>query len=50
LVLGFDFIDSGAALGAPKYMKWYGAFGLLVTLMWLYMEILRLLRKLQNRR
>jgi uncharacterized YccA/Bax inhibitor family protein len=50
LVLDFDFIERGAALGAPKYMEWVGAFGLLVTLVWLYMEILRLLGKLQDRR
>jgi uncharacterized YccA/Bax inhibitor family protein len=45
LILDFDFIEQGAAYGAPKYMEWYGAFGLLVTLVWLYMEILRLLSK-----
>ena len=50
LVLDFDFIEEGAERGAPKYMEWYGAFGLLVTLVWLYLEILRLLAKLQNRR
>ena len=50
LVLDFDFIEQGAARGAPKYMEWYGAFGLLVTLVWLYLEILRLLSKLQDRR
>ncbi len=50
LVLDFDFIEHGAASGAPKYMEWYGAFGLLVTLVWLYLEILRLLSKLQERR
>jgi len=50
LVLDFDFIEQGAAAGAPKYMEWYGAFGLLVTLVWLYLEILRLLSKLQERR
>jgi uncharacterized YccA/Bax inhibitor family protein len=49
LVLDFDFIEQGAARGAPKYMEWYGAFGLLVTLVWLYLEILRLLAKLQER-
>ncbi len=43
LVLDFDIIETGAARGAPKYMEWYSAFGLLVTLVWLYMEILRLL-------
>ena len=50
LVLDFDFIEEGAEKGAPKYMEWYGAFGLLVTLIWLYLEILRLLAKLQSRR
>ena len=50
LVLDFDFIEEGAEMGAPKYMEWYGAFGLLVTLIWLYLEILRLLAKLQSRR
>ena len=50
LVLDFDFIERGADRGAPKYMEWYGAFGLLVTLVWLYMEMLRLLSKLQDRR
>ena len=49
LVLDFDFIEKGAAAGAPKYMEWYAAFGLLVTLVWLYLEILRLLSKLQSR-
>jgi len=43
LILDFDFIESGAAQGAPRYMEWYSAFALLVTLVWLYMEILRLL-------
>ena len=50
LVLDFDFIEEGADKGAPKYMEWYGAFGLLVTLIWLYLEILRLLAKLYSRR
>ncbi len=50
LVLDFDFIETGVEKGAPKYMEWYGAFGLLVTLVWLYLEILRLLAKLQGRR
>lgn len=50
LVLDFDFIETGVERGAPKYMEWYGAFGLLVTLVWLYLEILRLLAKLQGRR
>ena len=50
LVLDFDFIEQGSEAGIPKYMEWYGAFGLLVTLIWLYLEILRLLAKLQSRR
>ena len=50
LVLDFDFIEEGAENGAPKYMEWYGAFGLLVTLIWLYLEILRLLAKLSSRK
>jgi len=50
LVLDFDFIEKGAECGAPKYMEWYGAFGLIMTLIWLYLEILRLLVKLQSRR
>ena len=49
LVLDFDFIESGVEAGAPKYMEWYGAFGLMVTLVWLYIEFLRLLAKLQSR-
>ncbi|HUE38256.1 MAG TPA: Bax inhibitor-1/YccA family protein [Candidatus Binatia bacterium] len=49
LILDFDFIEQGAERGAPQYMEWYGAFGLLVTLVWLYLEILRLLSKLQER-
>tara|TARA_B100000902_G_scaffold324301_1_gene318429 strand:- start:340 stop:1080 length:741 start_codon:yes stop_codon:yes gene_type:complete len=49
LVLDFDFIEEGAEKGMPKYMEWYGAFGLLVTLIWLYLEILRLLSKLRSR-
>ena len=49
LLLDFDFIERGSAAGAPKYMEWYGAFGLLVTLVWLYIEFLRLLSKLQGR-
>lgn len=50
LVLDFDFIEEGAEQGAPKYMEWFGAFGLLVTLIWLYLEILRLLAKLNSRK
>lgn len=49
LILDFDMIEQGAALGAPKYMEWYAAFGLLVTIVWLYLEILRLLSKLSSR-
>jgi uncharacterized YccA/Bax inhibitor family protein len=49
LVLDFDFIENGARMNAPKYMEWYGAFGLLVTLVWLYIEMLRLLSKLRSR-
>ncbi|HET9679342.1 MAG TPA: Bax inhibitor-1/YccA family protein [Gammaproteobacteria bacterium] len=48
LVLDFDFIESGVEMGAPKYMEWFGAFGLIVTLVWLYLEILRLLGKLRQ--
>ena len=50
LVLDFDLIEQGAKQGAPKYMEWYGAFGVLVTLVWLYLEILRLLSILNRRR
>ena len=50
LVLDFDFIEEAAENNIPKYMEWYAAFGLLVTLIWLYLEILRLLAKLQSRR
>ncbi|MGA8142718.1 MAG: Bax inhibitor-1/YccA family protein [Candidatus Acidiferrales bacterium] len=49
LVLDFDFIETGVRVGAPKYMEWYSAFGLMVTLIWLYFEILRLLSKLRSR-
>ncbi|MGD0860019.1 MAG: Bax inhibitor-1/YccA family protein [Terracidiphilus sp.] len=49
LVLDFDFIERGVQSGAPKYMEWYGAFGIMVTLVWLYLEILRLLAKLRRR-
>lgn len=48
LVLDFDIIDRGAQAGAPRYMEWYGAFALLVTLVWLYLEILRLLAKMRR--
>jgi uncharacterized YccA/Bax inhibitor family protein len=49
LVLDFDFIEQGVHYGAPKYMEWYGAFGIIVTLVWLYLEILILLSKLRSR-
>ena len=49
LVLDFDFIEMGAEQGAPKYMEWFGAFSLMVTLIWLYLEMLRLLAKLRSR-
>jgi uncharacterized YccA/Bax inhibitor family protein len=49
LVLDFDFIEGGVSRGAPRYMEWYAAFGLLVTLVWLYLEILRLLGKARRR-
>lgn len=49
LVLDFDFIEQGVNAGAPKYMEWYGAFGIMVTLVWLYLEMLRLLSKINNR-
>lgn len=50
LVLDFDLIETAVTSGAPKYMEWYGAFGILVTLIWLYLEMLRLLSKLSSRR
>ncbi len=50
LILDFDLIEQGAAVGAPKYMEWYAGFGLLVTLIWLYIEILKLLAKLNSNR
>jgi uncharacterized YccA/Bax inhibitor family protein len=49
LILDFDMIEKGSQMGAPKYMEWYGAFGLMVTIVWLYLEILRLLGKLNSR-
>ena len=49
LILDFDMIEKSAEAGAPKYMEWYGAFGLMVTIVWLYLEILRLLSKLSSR-
>lgn len=50
LILDFDLIEKGSKLGAPKYMEWYGAFALMVTLIWLYIEILRLLSKVRSQR
>ena len=50
LIIDFDFIEQGAKRMLPKDMEWYGAFGLMVTLVWLYLEILRLLAKLQDRK
>jgi uncharacterized YccA/Bax inhibitor family protein len=49
LVLDFDFVEQGVTYGAPKYMEWYAAFGIMVTLVWLYLEILRLLAKMRSR-
>ena len=49
LVLDFDFVEQGVAYGAPRYMEWYAAFGIIVTLVWLYLEILRLLAKMRSR-
>jgi uncharacterized YccA/Bax inhibitor family protein len=49
LILDFDFIEKGSQMGAPKYMEWYGAFGLMVTLIWLYIEFLRLLARFAGR-
>jgi uncharacterized YccA/Bax inhibitor family protein len=49
LVVDFDLIESAARAGAPKYMEWYGGFALMVTLIWLYLEILRLLSKIRSR-
>ncbi len=49
LILDFDMIEQGAERGAPKFMEWYGAFGLLVTIVWLYIEMLKLLSKLGSR-
>jgi uncharacterized YccA/Bax inhibitor family protein len=50
LILDFDMIEKGAEAGAPKYMEWFGAFGLMVTIIWLYLEILRLLSKISSRK
>ncbi|MFC4231831.1 Bax inhibitor-1/YccA family protein [Parasediminibacterium paludis] len=49
LILDFDMIEQGAEQGAPKYMEWYGAFGLMVTIVWLYIEILKLLSRFAKR-
>jgi uncharacterized YccA/Bax inhibitor family protein len=49
LILDFDFVERGVQAGAPKYMEWYGAFGIMVTLVWMYLEILRLLAKIRDR-
>ena len=49
LVLDFDMIETGSRMGAPKYMEWYGAFAMMVTLIWSYLEILRLLSKTRRR-
>ena len=49
LILDFDFIERASEAGAPKYMEWYGAFGLIVTLVWLYIEFLRLLARFSSR-
>jgi uncharacterized YccA/Bax inhibitor family protein len=49
LVLDFDFVEQAAGAGAPKYVEWYAAFGLMVTLIWLYLELLRLLGNLRRR-
>lgn len=50
LIIDFDMIEKGAEMGAPKYMEWYGAFGLLVTMVWLYIEILKLLSRFAGRK
>jgi len=50
LILDFDMIEQGAEMGAPKFMEWYGAFGLMVTIVWLYVELLKLLIRLANSR
>ena len=49
LIMDFDFIEKGSQMSAPKYMEWYGAFGLMVTLIWLYIEFLRLLSRFAGR-
>ncbi|MFA7074406.1 MAG: Bax inhibitor-1/YccA family protein [Endomicrobiaceae bacterium] len=48
LIIDFDIIQKGVAANAPKYMEWYGAFALMITIIWLYIEILRLLSKLRR--
>ena len=48
LVLDFDFVEQGVSQGVPKYMEWYAAFGIMVTLVWLYLEMLRLLSKIRT--
>ena len=50
LIIDFDMIEKGADMGAPKFMEWYGAFGLLVTMVWLYVEILKLLSRFAGRK
>jgi len=50
LILDFERIETGESMGAPKYMEWYGAFGLLVTMVWLYIEILKLLTRFASNR
>jgi len=50
LILDFDMIERGAEMGAPKYMEWYGAFGLMITMVWLYLEILKLLSRFAGRK
>jgi len=50
LILDFDMIEKGSDMGAPKFMEWYGAFGLLVTMVWLYLEILKLLMRFAGKR
>ena len=49
LILDFGFVETGVHAGAPKYMEWYGAFGIMVTLVWMYVEMLRLLSKIRER-
>lgn len=49
LIIDFDFVEQGAGRFLPKYYEWYGAFGLMVTIVWLYVEVLRLLSRLRER-